>query len=80
MQTTGYIDGFIGPIDQIRVPVLDRGFLYGDSVYEVFRTYEGIPFLFDEHYERLLHSAELSGMRNRAVTDAYELLFRELSG
>jgi branched-chain amino acid aminotransferase len=62
MQTTGYIDGFIGPIDQIRVPVLDRGFLYGDSVYEVFRTYEGIPFLFDEHYERLLHSAELSGM------------------
>ncbi len=63
MQATGYIDGFIGPIDQIRVPVLDRGFLYGDSVYEVFRTYEGIPFLFDEHYQRLLHSAELSGMQ-----------------
>ena len=53
---------FIGPIDQIRVPVLDRGFLYGDSVYEVFRTYDGIPFLFDRHYERLLHSANLSGM------------------
>lgn len=62
MQPTGYIDGFIGPLDQIRVPVLDRGFLYGDSVYEVFRTYDGIPFLFDEHYERLLNSARLSGM------------------
>ena len=63
MQSVGYIDGEIGPIDQIRIPVLDRGFLYGDSVYEVFRTYDGIPFLFDEHYERLQHSAELSGMR-----------------
>ena len=47
MNPIGYIDGFIGPIDQIRVPVLDRGFLYGDSIYEVFRTYDGIPFLFD---------------------------------
>ncbi len=62
MQPTGYIDGFIGPIDQIRVPVMDRGFLYGDSVYEVFRTYNAIPFLFDAHYERLLNSADLSGM------------------
>jgi len=62
MQPTGYIDGQIGPIDQIRIPVLDRGFLYGDSVYEVFRTYQGIPFLFDAHYERLLHSATLSNM------------------
>lgn len=62
MKPTGYIDGFIGPIDQIKVPVLDRGFLYGDSVYEVFRTYDGIPFLFEEHYERLLNSAGLCGM------------------
>lgn len=62
MKPTGYIDGFIGPIDQIRIPVLDRGFLYGDSVYEVFRTYRGIPFLFDQHYQRLLNSARLCGM------------------
>lgn len=62
MKPTGYIDGFVGPLDQIRVPVLDRGFLYGDSIYEVFRTYNGIPFLFEEHYDRLLNSAMLSGM------------------
>lgn len=62
MKPTGYIDGFIGPIEEIKVPVLDRGFLYGDSVYEVFRTYEGIPFLFDEHYQRLQNSARLCGM------------------
>ena len=62
MNPVGYIDGQIGPIDTIRVPVLDRGFLYGDSVYEVFRTYQGIPFLFDEHYQRLQNSASLIGM------------------
>lgn len=62
MKPVGYIDGHIGPIDEIRVPVLDRGFLYGDSVYEVFRTYDGIPYLFNAHYDRLLNSARLSGM------------------
>jgi len=62
MKPIGSIDGFIGPLEDIRIPVLDRGFLYGDSIYEVFRTYDGIPFLFDAHYDRLLNSAELAGM------------------
>ena len=69
MKPTGYIDGYIGPIEEIRVPVLDRGFLYGDSVYEVFRTYQGIPFLFDEHYQRLLNSARLCGMHISQTSD-----------
>ncbi len=36
---------------------LDRGFLYGDSVYEVWRTYDGAIFAFDEHWRRLGRSA-----------------------
>ncbi len=43
---------------QARVPVLDRGFLYGDSVFEVFRTYAGVPFTEREHLERLQRSAD----------------------
>jgi len=39
------------------VPVLDRGFLYGDSVYEVIRTYGGRPFAVSEHLDRLQRSA-----------------------
>ena len=62
VKAVGYIDGEIGALDSIKVPILDRGFLYGDSIYEVFRTYEGIPFMYDEHYERLLNSASLIGM------------------
>ncbi len=36
---------------------LDRGFLYGDSVYEVWRTYDGVIFAFEEHWQRLARSA-----------------------
>ena len=59
---TGYIDGEINDLQNTRIPIVDRGFLYGDSVYEVFRTYSGIPFLFEEHYQRLLNSARLIQM------------------
>jgi branched-subunit amino acid aminotransferase/4-amino-4-deoxychorismate lyase len=36
---------------------LDRGFLYGDAIYEVWRTYHGIVFGWDEHFDRLERSA-----------------------
>ncbi len=39
------------------ISVLDRGFLYGDSVYEVIRTYGGVPFALAEHLARLRASA-----------------------
>lgn len=48
---------------QARVSVFDRGFLYGDSVYEVLRTYGGAPFAFHDHLRRLARSARLLGMR-----------------
>jgi len=51
------LDGTVIPEDQARVPVLDRGFLFGDSVYEVIRTHADVPFAWPEHYERLRASA-----------------------
>ncbi|NJK30524.1 MAG: branched-chain amino acid aminotransferase [Acaryochloris sp. SU_5_25] len=39
------------------ISVLDRGFLYGDSVYEVVRTFQGYPFGLQEHLDRLRQSA-----------------------
>lgn len=49
------LDGVIAPT--ATVSVLDRGFLYGDSVYEVVRTFGGRPFGLPEHLERLRQSA-----------------------
>jgi branched-chain amino acid aminotransferase len=53
------IDGHIVESAEARVSVFDRGFLYGDSVFEVFRTYHGVPFAERAHLERLARSAEL---------------------
>ena len=57
MTTKVSIDGEIRGIDEAGIPVTDRGFLYGDSVYEVVRTYQGRPHLLREHLERLQRSA-----------------------
>jgi branched-chain amino acid aminotransferase len=52
-----WIDGKPVPGENARVPVLDRGFLYGDSVYEVTRTVQRKPLFFDLHLARLARSA-----------------------
>jgi len=53
------VDGVITPTEDARIPVLDRGFLYGDSIYEVFRTYRGVPLFYDERWARFQNSASL---------------------
>ncbi len=52
------LDGRIVPAEEARVSVFDRGFLYGDSVFEALRTYGGVPFALTEHLERLSRSAK----------------------
>ena len=65
-------NGEILPLDQVRVPVMDRSFLFGDAVYEMLRIYDGRPFLLAEHLERLRYS--LSELRIR--TDVERLAQR----
>lgn len=57
------VDGSIVPEAEARIPVLDRGFLFGDSVYEVVRTYGGEPFGWPEHWRRLQLSAAALRLR-----------------
>src|SRR5260370_3903059 len=47
------VEGRLVPPEQAVVPVLDRGFLYGDSVYEAVRTYGGPPLLTERPPRRL---------------------------
>jgi branched-chain amino acid aminotransferase len=53
------IDGELRPPGTQLVSVFDRGFLYGDSVFETLRTYGGVVFGLAEHLERLARSAGL---------------------
>lgn len=57
------VDGAILAERDARIPVLDRGFLFGDSIYEVVRTFGGVPFGWPEHWARLVASAEAIRLR-----------------
>lgn len=66
------LNGEIMPADEARVPIWDRGFLFGDAVYEVYRLYDGRPWLDDEHTARLrrsLREVEIGGVDLDALRD-----------
>jgi len=54
--STVYLNGEFLPVGQARVSVLDRGFIFGDGVYEVVPCYRGKPFRMAEHLARLARS------------------------
>ena len=56
-----YLNGEFMPLAEARVPVLDRGFVFGDGVYELVPVYSNKPFRLDEHLRRL--QASLDGIR-----------------
>lgn len=59
MARMAMIDGVLSPLSEAKVSVQDRAFLYGDSVFETLRTYDGRPFALSEHLARLEESARL---------------------
>jgi branched-chain amino acid aminotransferase len=63
MQALANVNGKITPLKDAQISVLDRGFLFGDSIYEVVRTYQGRPFFLEEHTDRLENSARLAKMK-----------------
>ncbi|MEZ5524530.1 MAG: D-amino acid aminotransferase [Pseudomonadales bacterium] len=53
-----YLNGAFMPIEEAQVSVLDRGFLFGDGVYEVIPVYQGKPLRLQEHLDRLQQSMD----------------------
>jgi len=59
-----FLNGKFMPIEEARVPVLDRGFIFGDGVYELVPVYSRVPFRMDEHLARLERSLAAVRIRN----------------
>src|SRR5512145_1263911 len=59
-----FLNGKFLPIEEARVPVLDRGFIFGDGVYELVPVYSRVPFRMDEHLARLERSLAEVRIRN----------------
>jgi D-alanine transaminase len=75
---TVYLNGRFLPIEQAYVPVLDRGFIFGDGVYEVIPVYSGHPFRLQEHLKRLDQSLAAIRLPNPHDLATWERLIREL--
>ena len=65
MEPIANLNGKQMPLADATIPALDRGFLFGDAVYEVLRVYRGRPWLMHEHFQRLARS--LDAIRIRGV-------------
>jgi D-alanine transaminase len=59
-----FLNGKLVPIEQASVSVLDRGFIFGDGVYELVPVYSRVPFRLDEHLTRLERSLGEAKIRN----------------
>lgn len=57
-----FLNGRLVPYRRAVVPVEDRGFIFGDGIYEVIRCYRGRPFRFDDHLRRLERYARALGL------------------
>jgi len=61
---TVFLNGRLLPIEQATVSVLDRGFIFGDGVYELVPVYSRVPFRLEEHLVRLERSLGETRIRN----------------
>ncbi len=75
-----YLNGSFLPLAEAQIPVLDRGFIFGDGVYEVIPAFGRTPFRLDAHLCRLDRSLGAIGMRPvLAAADWAEIFARLLS-
>jgi D-alanine transaminase len=76
--STVYLDGEFLPIEQAKIPVMDRGFLFGDGVYEVIPVYSRKPFRLDEHLRRLQGSLDGIRLANPHSTEQWKALIARI--
>ena len=55
-EPTVFLNGELVPESQAGIPIRDRGFIYGDAVFDAARTFNGVPFKLAEHVKRLYDS------------------------
>ena len=75
---TIYLNGQYMPIEEAKISVLDRGFIFGDGVYEVIPVYTRRPFRLAEHLQRLQYSLDGIKLANPHSNAEWTRLINEL--
>ncbi len=78
--TPCYLNGEFVPLAQAKVPVLDRGFIFGDGIYEVVPVYAHKLFRFDEHMARMARNLAKLRIANPHTREQWLQLCRRLIG
>ena len=73
-----FLNGKFMPIEEARVPVLDRGFIFGDGVYELIPVYSRAPFRMDDHLARLERSLAAVRIKNPYPREQWRAIILEL--
>jgi aminodeoxychorismate lyase len=73
-----WVNGEIVPGDEAVLPVLDRGWLYGDGLFETLRAYNGRPHLLEAHCARLARSCRALGLPPPPDRSVLEQAVRDL--
>lgn len=76
--TTVYLNGEYKPLSEASISVLDRGFTFGDGVYEVIPIFNRTIFRFDEHMQRLENSLAAIFMENPYFSTEWFTIFEKL--
>lgn len=75
---SAYLNGKFLPLESCSVSVLDRGFLFGDGVYELIPCFGGKPFRLGEHLQRLKNSLSAVRITNPCSDEEWSGIFHEL--
>lgn len=73
-----YLNGDWLPLEKASISVMDRGFLFGDGVYEVIPVYAGRPFRLSQHLARLSFSLAAIRLPMDVSTEHWHQLFQQL--
>jgi D-alanine transaminase len=78
MSNLAHFNGRLMPLEDVRISPLDRGFIFGDGVYEVIPVYDGVMLHGREHFERLQRSMDEIRLANPHSVDEWLRITREL--
>ena len=80
LSPTVYLNGGFLPLAEAKISVLDRGFIFGDGVYEVVPVYGRRPFRMPQHLKRLQYSLDGIRLGNPHTAAEWEALIGQLIG
>jgi D-alanine transaminase len=73
-----YLNGVMTPLSEAKIPVLDRGFIFGDGIYEVIPIYQRKLFRAEHHMARLLRSLASIGITNPHTKEEWMALIGQV--